>query len=32
VDGLHFMDQELLVSEFRSQPVRWGVMTPASGA
>jgi hypothetical protein len=32
MDGMHFMDQELLVSEFRSQPVRWGVMTPAAGA
>jgi hypothetical protein len=32
VDGLHFMDQELLVSEFRSQPVRWAVMAPAASA
>ena len=32
VQEMHFMEQELLVSEFRSQPVRWGVMTPAASA
>jgi predicted O-methyltransferase YrrM len=28
IDGLHFIDRELLVSEFRSQPIRWAVITP----
>jgi hypothetical protein len=31
VDGLHFLDQELLVAEFRSRPIRWAVMTPRDG-
>lgn len=32
VEGLGYMDQELLVTEFRSHPVRWVVMTPAQAA
>jgi hypothetical protein len=28
VDGLDYMDQELLVTEFRTLPVTWAVMTP----
>jgi hypothetical protein len=32
VDGIGYMDQELLISEFRTHPVRWAVMTPSTGA
>ena len=32
-DGeMHYIDQELLVTEFRTHPVRWAVMTPAEDA
>lgn len=31
VDRLSYIDQELLVTEFRTHPVRWAVMTPAEG-
>jgi hypothetical protein len=31
-DGIGYMDQELLVSEFRTHPVRWAVMTPLAAA
>ena len=30
--GLHYMEQELLVAEFRSDRVRWAVMTPTESA
>jgi hypothetical protein len=32
VDRLNYIDQELLVTEFRTHPVRWAVMTPAENA
>jgi len=32
VDGLKFYDQALLVTEFRTDPIRWAVMTPLDGA
>jgi hypothetical protein len=32
VDGIGYMDQELLITEFRTHPVRWAVMTPSTAA
>lgn len=28
IDGMNFMDQELLLTEFRTAPVKWALMTP----
>lgn len=28
VEGLNYMEQELLLTEFRTQPVKWALMTP----
>jgi len=31
VEGLNYMQQEILLTEFRTLPVKWAVMTPRDG-